>query len=84
MSDGRILAIHGLDSVLEFLSWVVLLSKEFSFDMRALNCNQYAKLVIFLCIIMYDVSSKCLLLFVSYYYLSFFNERNFFTAAYET
>lgn len=47
MSDGRILATHGLDSVLEFLSWVVLLSKEFSFDMRALNCNQYVKLVIF-------------------------------------
>lgn len=81
MSDGRILATHGLDSVLEFLSWVVLLSKEFSFDMRALNCNQYVKLVIFLCIIMHDVSSECLFLFVSYYHLSFFNERNFFTAA---
>ena len=28
MSDGRILAYHGLDSGLEFLPWIVLLSKE--------------------------------------------------------
>ena len=34
MSDGRIPTYHGLDSGLEFLPWIVLLSKEFKILMK--------------------------------------------------